>query len=176
MTGNFAHLYFAVAGFRSDVATESTITFFSCGVRSRCARLAPALAPAVPPTAALSCGAVVAQPESARIAANAANTLNFDACTIDPSLLGGCGCSVNRTDRYRRAMRRRCRRRHGRAIRANGVDAAIDHRPPVARRATHFLDVIADEFIRRLRMPGIDLAKIGHKNLRIDQARRRHFK
>ena len=59
------------------------------------------------------------------------------------------------------------RRRSGwRAVRTN--QAGVDHGAAVPSRIAHLLNILADELVGGFRMPGIDLAHIGHKHLRIN--------
>src|SRR5580698_4742139 len=93
IVGILAQRYFADAGLRSDGATASTMAFFSAGVRSRIGPPEAAPLSAEVGTAAAVAAApsvpLVAQPESPRLTANAAITLNLATCTFDPSLKGG---------------------------------------------------------------------------------------
>ena len=54
--------------------------------------------------------------------------------------------------------------------------AGGDHGAAVPGRVAHFFDIVAYELVGGLRMSGVDLTKIVHKDLRINPARGRYLK
>src|SRR5262249_12178875 len=75
-----AHRYFAAPALRSDGVTASTIAFFSCGVRSRCATLLGTTGGPLATSPLCVTVVPVAQLESAKPAASAAITLDTETC------------------------------------------------------------------------------------------------